>query len=594
MVCFDTRLPPHLPAGHASYWREWLTPSVEIALSSQGHASIDNFMASLRPGMRALLTPTRPSLGSEAFRAMALSYCLSQESPPVLAVICSQPPLGIIHRLLPSYRGRGLLRLSRWLTVTYVTTLPLALLSFYLRSQFYDFRSAIRWMRWRDAWRAVTDTPRRISAWYRELQQGTPDGWPMSTPGTDILLAVEDSGSGLNSVPARHILEHTRARGHRVIVVTSTPQVADEYRSIGIPITTTPPDSVLPAKLLTRRVAAVIRRLIDWAEKPEAPTEAAGIAIALMPYLHRHVLMALIQQRMAFRLLRQCRPGAILGINEAIPLCICLAAAAKRLNLPCILHLPALIFDHPESKLFPAASKHLVYGDQARELLIGAGCPPDQVVSVGTALFDQTLQGDRTGDNEKVRRLLPAWRDERLIVIGTEHRAKQIDDIRAVLGALAGREGLLIVIKVHPADSEEQFRRLAGEFAGTAEIAVVGHCDLDALLACADLLICQRSNIIITAALLQTPVLVCDFFGSDAIFDFAREGLGRKCLEPDEIWPDVQSLVFAPDARARQLRRQNENLRRFNGPNDGHSAERIVGFLEAAMQKPGALHPTTA
>lgn len=559
---------------------------MEIALSGQGHAAIHGFMASLRPGMRALLGSIRPSLGSEAFRAMALSYCLSQTSPPVLAVICSQPPLGIIHQLLPSYRGRGLLRPARWLTTLYVSSLPLALLSFYLRSQFYDFRSAIRWMRWRDAWRAVAGTPQRISAWYRELRQGAPEGWPETCPHADILLAVEDSGSGLNWVPARHILERIRARGHRLIVATSTPQVANECRSMDIPVTTTPPDSVLPASLLTRRVAAVIRRLTDWAEAPEAPAEAVGIAIVLMPYLHRQVLMALIQQRMAFRLLRQCRPGAVLGINEAIPLCICLAGAAKRLDLPCILHLPALIFDHPESKLFPVASKHLVYGDQARELLIGAGCPPEQVVSVGTALFDQTLHGDRTDDVEKVRRLLPAWRDEKLIVIGTEHRAKQVEDIRAVLGALSGRDGLLIVIKVHPADSEEQFRRLAREFAGTTEIAVIGRCDLDALLACADLLICQRSNIIITAALLQTPVLVCDFFGSDAIFDFAREGLGRKCPEPDQVWPDVQSLVFAPDVRASQLRRQNENLRRFNGPNDGHSAERIVEFVEAAMQKP--------
>jgi hypothetical protein len=152
-----------------------------------------------------------------------------------------------------------------------------------------------------------------------------------------------------------------------------------------------------------------------------------------------------------------------------------------------------------------------------------------------------------------------------------------------VLTALRGVHGICVVIKVHPADSEVAFERLAITADPSGGIAVIGQCDLDALLGEASLLICQRSNIVITAAILGTPTLVCDFSTSPRILDFVEEGVAAGCPTPADIGPLVHRYVFDSDARRELLAGIAGNLHRFNGPNDGHSADRISSALCAAI-----------
>jgi hypothetical protein len=149
------------------------------------------------------------------------------------------------------------------------------------------------------------------------------------------------------------------------------------------------------------------------------------------------------------------------------------------------------------------------------------------------------------------------------------------------------------VIKVHPADSVAAFQRLALDLDPRGEIAVLGGCDLGALLSQASLLICQRSNIVVDAALLGTPTMVCRFAGESGVIDFVAEGLALSCPAAAEIRTLVRRYVFDLEARAAGLAAVAGSLHRFNGANDGGSARRIAAFLQRAAGLPRAAPETS-
>src|SRR5262249_53704901 len=134
-------------------------------------------------------------------------------------------------------------------------------------------------------------------------------------------------------------------------------------------------------------------------------------------------------------------------------------------------------------------------------------------------------------------------------------------------------------------DSLDFYANVLTSLGKPENIVAVQQCDLLALLCAADLLIAILSNVIITAGVLGTPTLVCDFSEKTRVLNFVKEGLCAGCYEPKEVSAVVQDLLFNPESKAAAQRRLTTGLRRFNGPNDGNSHQRIASFLQTVSRQ---------
>jgi hypothetical protein len=144
-----------------------------------------------------------------------------------------------------------------------------------------------------------------------------------------------------------------------------------------------------------------------------------------------------------------------------------------------------------------------------------------------------------------------------------------------------------VVLKAHPSDSLQFYESFVGSLGNPENIRVVQNCNLSALLHSADLLMAILSNVIVTAAALGTPTLVCDFSGKSKVVNFVAEGLCEGCYDPEQISDSVRRLLFDDVFRAKALDRLALRVSRFNGPNDGNSHKRIASFVQSLAKSSG-------
>ncbi len=269
---------------------------------------------------------------------------------------------------------------------------------------------------------------------------------------------------------------------------------------------------------------------------------------------------------------------AVLTVYEGLPLSVSAGKWAQQRGIPWIGYFPILVGDRPDGLHFPAP-EHLVYGEQLRDLILRHGHPSGSVSIVGTPTYDMFFGRDKTADRRLIRKRFPKVRGKKLVVVATEAFPDPLVELGPVLGSLAGMKKIHVVVKVHPSDSYAFFRKYVNSLCNNGNIDVVKDCNLAALLNSADLLVCIISNIIISAAVLGTPNLVCDFSNKRRVIDFVKEGLSSGCYTPSEVRGAVSRLLFDTAARKEALDKLHRGVRRFNGPNDGRSATRVADHV---------------
>jgi hypothetical protein len=173
------------------------------------------------------------------------------------------------------------------------------------------------------------------------------------------------------------------------------------------------------------------------------------------------------------------------------------------------------------------------------------------------------------------------------VVVATEAFPLPLVELRPILQALARMDDVAVMLKVHPSDSLQFFESFVGSLGSPENIRVVQNCNLSALLHSADLLMAILSNVIVTAAALGTPTLVCDFSGKSKVVNFVAEGLCEGCYDPEQISDSVRRLLFDDVFRAKALDRLALRVSRFNGPNDGNSHKRIASFVQSLAKSSG-------
>ena len=392
----------------------------------------------------------------------------------------------------------------------------------------------------------------------------------------------------VNMAPAIAILREFSRRGIAAVAVTSRRENAAMLRDeAGVPVFTSEPSlKDIPASI------SLARKLRNGFDDQTAGLAAHAVEQGLLRAIAWHtasfVIHSIGANRAMERLTSRYLIASLLTVYEGTPLAATTGRWAVGHGMPWVGAFPILVGDRPDGHHFPA-QHHLVYGEQLRDLAVRDGQPAEHVHVVGSPNYDRFLGRNQTQDRALIANSFPQGLGRKLVVVATEAFSDPFVELGPVLNSVNAIEGAFVVLKVHPSDDEEMFARFAATLPFTYRIAVTKEFDLGALLHCADLLVCIVSNVIVSAAVLGTPTLVCDFSGKSKVIDFVREGLAEGCYDPALIRQTVEGLLFDQKTREACIARLARGVRRFNGPNDGQSAQRIVDFLVAvASPQPSA------
>ena len=241
------------------------------------------------------------------------------------------------------------------------------------------------------------------------------------------------------------------------------------------------------------------------------------------------------------RLFELTPPQAVLGLGEGYALSILGGQAGVKYQAPW-LSWTIVMASYIDTLYFPA-EYHLFYGSHGKDIYLYSGGDCATAATIGSPLYDSAKLRSKEHDLAYVKELLPNWRAQKLVVIGTENRPGQQDEIRDLLRVLKLRGDVYCVLKLHPFDSEGEFRNLLNEYNLCSQrCSVVTSCDLDALLHVATCLFTMFSNIIINADLLGIPVLVHDPCGVRAV-DFPNLGIGLLSNTCEELQKNVDTVL---------------------------------------------------
>ena len=411
----------------------------------------------------------------------------------------------------------------------------------------------------------VRDATYQIGGRLERVPTGALDTEPL------ILVTVTDSGSRVNLEPTLSILEEFRRRGVATLVFTGSRIVADEvsgrglgrlvmaddYHWIGL-IGGRPPAVILPAQL-----------------GPDLLVLINGILNQYWSYLSRRAWLhaGILNQIGAAYAVK-----AVLSVNETLPSAVAAGLWARRSNVPWIGHFPILLGCRPDCYFFPA-DEHLAYGEQLRDHMISAGVEARSMTVVGSQTYDRHRGRNRGAARAVVEQKFARARNKKLVLVATEAFPDPEIEFEPIMAALISIPQVHVILKLHPDDSVERFEALAIKYGVSEEIDIVKAYALSELLAAADLLLCVVSNIVIEAAIVGTPTLVCDFIGRAKVLSFVEEGLCLGCTEPALVRETVTRLLFDPKIARRAQELMATGLHRFNGPNDGRSSERIVDIV---------------
>ena len=392
-----------------------------------------------------------------------------------------------------------------------------------------------------------------------------------------IVITLEDSGSLVNLNPAVYIIEKLRNEINIVILTSSTfveRKIKEECEGIAV-INVSNINNISVIDYLYHNTLSFLKKIFTIRNEnfpnnidTDFIYEVKSRYVYYTKFLFCcHRALDLIQRHLNVKL--------VFSIYEVLPIAVSAGRWAKSHDISWLGFFPILSGDRPDGYYFPA-DRHLVYGHQLADMISSVKSGADIDV-VGSPTYDPFVGRNKAEDIALVNSLFPAKGNKKMVVVATEAFSDPLTEMGPVLRSLSKMKNVFVVVKVHPKDSVDYFRFVSSEI--DENIEVVGIVDLGALLNSSDLLICILSNLIISAAILGTPTLSCDFSGKRKVIDFVEENLCFGCNKVEEIDSIIENLLCLGKESSVIKQKLKQGIVRFNGPNDGQSHSRIKDIL---------------
>jgi hypothetical protein len=335
----------------------------------------------------------------------------------------------------------------------------------------------------------------------------------------------------------------------------------------------------------TLRAACVFRGCDAWDLMRD---EFAGIAYLQFPWSAR----AMDEAGAALNALR---PHVAMTYAEAGGWGRALALEARRREIPMVGLQHGFIYRHWLNYLhepdemqpsaanagdrgFPRPDLTLVYDELTTRHLVDAGhFPPEAVLVTGSPRLDafaDTARSMTADARAEVRRSVGAADGRHLVVVATKF-TQIAGAFGPLVRAVARMPDVHLVVKCHPAESGEPYRRAA---AGVSNVVVApASTDLARLVAAARLVVTVNSTAAIEAMAIDVPALVVAL--PNNLTPFVEAGAMAGAAGEAEIGPALRAVLYDEKFRARLALGRTAFRTRYGITADGGAAARAADAI---------------
>jgi len=240
-----------------------------------------------------------------------------------------------------------------------------------------------------------------------------------------------------------------------------------------------------------------------------------------------------------------------------------------------------------ETPYCPIPDKTAVYGKYDYDLLTKmSSYPISSVVIAGQPRYDILAAADSFFDREKFCKRLNLNPSRKIVLIATENipisEGKAF--LKRVLRALKNFPELQIVVKPHPLEKGEWYRKVVEEENASGVVVLSKYSDtFEALYAC-DLLVTGFSTVITEAIILGKAVVSMHLSRSEDPTPYYKEVTLRVYREEDLV-PSIRKALYDEETKEKLKEAGRKFVYKHAYKQDGKATERVVNLIEEMVRK---------
>lgn len=231
----------------------------------------------------------------------------------------------------------------------------------------------------------------------------------------------------------------------------------------------------------------------------------------------------------------------------------------------------------------PIPDKTAVYGPFHYDILTKISAyPPTSVVVTGQPRYDKLVRAHRIFSRKEFCAKLGLDPFRKLVLVATQGLPMRELFIKSVLRALKKFPEVQIVIKPHPRENSELYRKVVDAQNVIAKVLSKSSDIIEALYSC-DLLIAAFSTVITEALVLGKPAVTLNLTAEDPAPYYKEVTLRINTKE--DLVPAIEKALYDQNTRE-ELRKRARNFT-FNHAykQDGKATERVVNLAEEMIKE---------
>ncbi|MEM3159492.1 MAG: CDP-glycerol glycerophosphotransferase family protein [Nitrososphaera sp.] len=262
-------------------------------------------------------------------------------------------------------------------------------------------------------------------------------------------------------------------------------------------------------------------------------------------------------------------------------------SVAKKLRIPNYFIPSTIINANPLHANMYHAEKICMYGLQGYETFMKLGYDRRRVVLTGAPKYDHLKKLDPEETKKVLEKTQGIDSTKKLIVIGMARWHEKDEEWMADLIKFCNMNGYEIAIKVHPTykvtwreESERKIQSISERCAGL-RFLITYDVDLYTLLASADLVITEYSNVGAEAVMLEKPLLTVNFINESFENEQRYHDYGAAIyIDEYTALEDVVTEIFEQGMHLEELERGRKKMNdMYNYYNDGMASKRICDLI---------------
>ncbi|MDA2916142.1 CDP-glycerol glycerophosphotransferase family protein [Nitrospinae bacterium AH_259_B05_G02_I21] len=290
-------------------------------------------------------------------------------------------------------------------------------------------------------------------------------------------------------------------------------------------------------------------------------------------------------------MLSQERPSIVCVVDDRPPFQRTFIHAVRAAGLPVLGVQHSIFASLPQGGRL-AFDRYCVDGPAVRELLVALGNDPESMVVTGQPRFDFLAHPAERPDRGAVARRLGLDPERRLVVLFCQagQLLREEDHaalVRSTCSAVAGQEGVQLVIKLHPEEQDEGAHRALAREGGLQDVAIVKRFDLWDLLTVTDVAVVCYSTVGYEAIVTDVPLVQANLSPVEEDWlPYGQSGAALLARSHEELSEAITQALTDEETRARLAKGRARYVDAHAYRIDGRATERVVEEIRSLRTSP--------